>query len=934
MPPPPHPRKQKSAQKNRSIERTGSENWLLAILGGTVLDGGLFQVSLMRCARLRFFLFGLWLIVQPLALVHGQSEAATVTEAEASAVEALPLAQAELTGEEQARVRWRLQAARDALHAGFPGLAQGIFAEVLAVENLPTEMQQDAREGLISTHIARLQLGEARTLLQGVPVVERDAAWRLRMALVTYFSGQPGQARALLNGIRTAELPPEETAWRLVLEGLLLERENRPEAVESYFQRARNAATSEAQAAQFEALILRQRILAGDTDPSLEAELREKAKANAGKSIGLQFARELAILLEQTERKDEALELIAEHARQIPSGHAGELNEMRMLEALIAGPESARGKGALRQILRNPGGSDLQQSALYLLAGHADAEKDRAEFRAFLDTLLEQGEHPIEDDLLLLRGRLALEAGELKKAEESSQQLRQRYPGSPLSQEATRLLAYLARQREQYRIAAGYLGELRETLTEGAEKARLGRLMADAYFLNRDYANASELYGAALAEGHLAAGELLRMQVLADLRGGNIDAAGQHLDSTTEKLDIPAADRWQAEWLFLRALRSEGRTAEAFARLRQLLENSEPRKPAEALEWRLRWLQAQLAYEVGEYTGAMALAVDLLDRTRPPAEDPLAQPSAERESLRGMVRSRALLLLGQARMAAGEGDAAIEAFNTLRENYGETEAAAHSYLVEARYFAARNQTVRAQRLLQKLAEAFPGSEYAPIALFEAAENAEARGLAASLTEANEILKTLIEQYPEAPLVFYARLKQGDLARQLNDFGAAQSLYELLLQQHGNHPERYRVELALADTLLAQASRDPNLAPPALAALERLFDLPEIPLDGRAEAGFKWGFLLDSIGNASRAQEVYWLVISRCLLEQGRDEQLREQGRYWMSRCIFELGVLLEKANQGERAAEIYQLIGQQDLPGQQLAQARLNQISGSEETTP
>ena len=47
-----------------------------------------------------------------------------------------------------------------------------------------------------------------------------------------------------------------------------------------------------------------------------------------------------------------------------------------------------------------------------------------------------------------------------------------------------------------------------------------------------------------------------------------------------------------------------------------------------------------------------------------------------------------------------------------------------------------------------------------------------------------IIVRLVGNYPQSELVFAARLKQGELARKLNDFSGAQLVYEELI----NKPE--------------------------------------------------------------------------------------------------------------------------------------------------
>ena len=234
------------------------------------------------------------------------------------------------------------------------------------------------------------------------------------------------------------------------------------------------------------------------------------------------------------------------------------------------------------------------------------------------------------------------------------------------------------------------------------------------------------------------------------------------------------------------------------------------------------------------------------------------------------------------------------------------------------------QTVEAQQRLIDLADTYPNSEYAPISLYEAACNAEFRGISTAYQEAVARLERLIQSYPNSELVYYARLKQADLARKLNDFGAAQNIYESLLIDAPTHPSRPRTELSRADCFLAMGGQNPMRFADAIAIYERLVDLPDTSADLRIEAGYKWGYACTRQNNLERAEEVFWILINQFLDKEMGVEQLQSQGRYWLSRSLFELGEIFEKKNRFEDARKIYLRIQDFSLPGQALATAKLN----------
>ena len=396
--------------------------------------------------------------------------------------------------------------------------------------------------------------------------------------------------------------------------------------------------------------------------------------------------------------------------------------------------------------------------------------------------------------------------------------------------------------------------------------------------------------------------------------------------------------RWQAEWNLARALQVDGQTAQALKRVTRLVnEPGATAMPSELLV-RMAWLQARLAFESGSPAEAIRLVDALLARLEAPA--PMTLPAV----LKTDVASTSVLLKAQALLASSKTrptapQEGLDLLTKLRKDYPKTDAAVYSYIAEADYHSARNEIVAAQSLFTSLADSNPDSNYAPFALYEAALTVERRGQDNYYEEAYRLLERLVTTYPKSDLVFYARLKQGDLLRKLNQFGGAQQAYQLLVD---NFPEQVQpdvllAQLALADCHYAQAANDPSHWESAAAICERLQDLPTAPVDLRVEAGFKHGYAQVRRGNPVQAERAWWLAVNTFLLDSGKAAELGAKGRYWMSRVLLELGALYEKEAKLEQARRAYELLLQQKLPGETLAQQRLTRFrtgKGGGETKP
>jgi tetratricopeptide (TPR) repeat protein len=606
---------------------------------------------------------------------------------------------------------------------------------------------------------------------------------------------------------------------------------------------------------------------------------------------------------------------------------------MRLLLGLIAGGSSGVGRNALFGLLDRAVRPESQRMALQLLARASGDGAARTEFRAKLDQLMAASAaaapHPIIEDLRVFRAQVALAEKNYGQAEEDAKWLLDNFPGSRLRTQALGVLTGVAWELARYRTAADGAAQLRAELPPGDARAQLGVLVAEADFRAGDFRNAADAYASAQREppAAVAPGVLLFQRVLAEINAGQLAEAQTLLDDAGGSAGIDAVSRWQAEWNLARALQVHDQTAQALRRVTRLVgEAGDAALPPE-LSVRMAWLQARLAFEAGSPAEAVRLVDGLLARLETPA---LAALPA---GLKTDVVSTSVLLKAQALVApsntrAGAAQEGLELLKKLRADYPGTDAAIYSFIAEADYYAQRGEIVQAQRLFTKLADDYPDNRtYAPFALFQAALNAEQRGRDADYEDGNRLIERLVTQYPQSDLVFYARLKEGDLWRKLNNFALAKQVYGQLVNDFAQHQDVLLAQLALGDCHYAQGASDPSQWESAAAIYERLQDLPTAPVDLRVEAGFKHGYALVKRAKPAQAQATWWMAANNFLLDATQAAKLGAKGRYWMSRILLELGDLYEKEAKLEAARRAYELVLQQRLPGGALAQQRLQRFN-------
>ena len=521
----------------------------------------------------------------------------------------------------------------------------------------------------------------------------------------------------------------------------------------------------------------------------LSSRLKTDLETVKGQKMGYQYAKIYAVVLDKLGREEEAIAVIEEQLKFASVEEEGFKDQFLLLLGLIGEKSSNRGKLALRELLNREADRELQKIALHLFARRTGSAEEKQEFKELVDELIALPQsHALLDELYFFRGQLALEDGHLDETEAYANELLSKFPGSRLKNRAILHLAYLSWKRKppQYRTAADYLNRLRMEFPEGMERARLTVLMADCYYLNQDYKSAADAYNTAINEqgSVLPQGPLVFQQIMSEIQAGLLEEASKHLDKAHAFGKADALNRWRAEWNLINKMKEEKQIEGAFQRIRGLLSRPEATKVPPELQLRLMWLEAQLSMEARQFIETPHRTDSILATLAEIPEDTI--PIEQRDQ----IISHTLLIKGEALFEINEIEKALKIFEQLRSRYPESEPAVLSHLIEARYYAQINQTVDAQQRFIALADQYPESKYAPVALYEAAVSAEQRGLNTTYNEAVALLERLINTYSKHSLVYYARLKQADLSRKLNDFPTARLIYEDLINQFPKHPERY------------------------------------------------------------------------------------------------------------------------------------------------
>jgi len=831
-------------------------------------------------------------------------------------------------------VYWKAESAERALNSGLYELASE-YARIALEDDSIEDLELRARLALIRIDAL---LGEGRLAVAEAALNEYQflpigpSSLRLRNAVIALARKDAGEAGRSLESIRSSDLEGGELAWLAVIHGWLDLVTGDFGGSEIEFDEARKVAgrISPALYSQIAFLTFRFQLEHASSQISLE-ELEDAYQASRGSETGFRYAQVLAVALNEASRDDEAINVLNTALEEIPEVYADVEDGILLLQMLISGLDSSLGQDAASTLSIEGSESNLQRVALQHLVSEG-LNGPEAVKRVMLDTLDSivgvQGGHPLTAEALYYRSINSLQNDDYTKIEDDAKRLFDLYPNSDYKRGMLTLLASAAWQRNRFRTAASLLTQVRAEFAEELDLDQLNVLIADCYFRagyqadnEGDFSDAADAYRVAL-EGVLdeeESSQVFFQLVLSHLNANEIEEAKAVLDNPLLSRKSTSVKIWQAEWMLIKQMRQRGESIEAYERINSFVSLEGLNL---SLKMKMLWLGSKLSYEAKLY-GETSTWVDRLSAV---LEDVLED--VEDPEFVNQVESDALLTLAESLLKFDQVEEGLAILAKVRNEFKGYESAQRSYLVEARHLADQDLLVESSQLLNVLVKENPQSKFAPLALYEIALNAEKRGQGEYLNQAVELLDRIANDYPESDLVYYARLKQGNLARRLNEFETAELVYESLENTYRDRPDRYWAQISLADTLIARASEDPSKFEAGISRLELLMDLPNVPIELRVESGYKIGTAWESQGEKLKAKAAYWDLYDLFVVEKLRIQELGKKGRYWLSRAMFELAEISVSESNLDTAIEFYEKIESLGLIGSELARARIEQLRG------
>lgn len=840
-----------------------------------------------------------------------------------------------------------------ALLSGLPSLAVDLSRKELEGKSL-SNAERDRL--LLTLSGAQIALGEFSAAETSIKDLSGDTPQkRLRLAFVAASKNDFEEAAEQLEDLSADAFPQQERAWFFLVRGVSKFFLGKEEDANADFDTAEKNMLRAADKENVSFLRQWCGVVRGEvpTEETLE-ELKNSREAARGTPAFADAGKLYAVALAKSGNLAAARAALSETV-PVPAKDAADFALLEGLWAENPGGEIAR--NAFERVIAERPPRTRQSAAFSGLlrnvvtlrqAGRTEEAILAANgIESFLNAL--PPDESVRDLELFTRARIAAEVENFRRAESLTEELCSRFPASPFVPDALRLLVGIAIQEKEYRRAVSLLERLRGMNLPPEEALRADILIADCNFLSGDYALAADAYARVSssesdAVGRENLGGIFFQQVYSEIQSGNVRDAAELLETAIAE-KVPAGWSMRTECAVIEGLHREGHLEEAAVRAKKFLERTDL-----IPDFRLRilWTQALLALDLNDPETTLKNA-NLISELAASPEKIISEEFRETAS---ELVSRTVLLKARALFLSGEHTKALQLLSDLRERYPDSAAAVVSWLEEGRRFNEVGKPARAlvcyETLIDRYAAKENFAEYVAIAAFEAAQAAATIGRP---EEAVKQMQMLVSRYPKSPLAFYARMRQADFFRILNDFDSALAVYDNLIAVEGDRPSMRIVEMRRADTLLAlaaRAERDENAREAfrdaigkAKAAYERLFSLPDQPLSLKAEAGFKWAYAEESSvsENSSagareqaleQAREIYWKTASDVISVQRPETHQAVEGGYWVARCLFALAESYEKIGDYESARNAYEKAREWSelglIPGKSYAEQRRRRV--------
>ncbi|MDR1595582.1 MAG: hypothetical protein LBR91_01495 [Puniceicoccales bacterium] len=781
-----------------------------------------------------------------------------------------------------------INSGNNAYRVGFFALAKDFFSKALDGKNLSNEQKSIAMSGFVESCLAAGDFSEAigkfdaiRKLASGKINSNLRNKFLIDSAIVACFKNDFNFANRALLKCNVKTLEDCDIAWYYAAKVVLSASTGNFGEMVNNMEAAEKHSISTDQMAQIQAFPIQFML----TMPAKSAEfhnlletLNLLCKRHKLQKEGYPFVRAYSLLLIRSGANPRAKEILDEQIACVPAGDVKNLQSFRLCKAVAEGLHSPTGYGIISELLLSAAGDELKKQALKLLISSAENKNQCMDaFKVLSNQSFQNLPKPMARQILFARERLAIDGEDITSAQRVAEEIVAQFPCETFTKSVYEALAYLAWQQEpkDYRMAAHYLGKMRDIATDENEKVSLSVRIGDAFYLSGAYDIAAKVYGEALkTSGHkIQYDKLLCHAIQANINANNLEAAGEYLQNFKQRHNLLTEYRWHGELLYINALIRSGNHDRAMNYLALLLDTYVQHIQQFYLV-KFYLLQAHSMFAKQNYQRAHIVASRICE----------IFPHRSSSSEIAEIISKALFIKGTCELKLKNERDGLQTFKRLRENYQDHEAAALSHFEEAEYFSQNGNVADACKIL--LAYANQGTKYSPFAYYKCAEYYRSMG-AQSYDNAIACLSELILRYENHEIVYAARLEIADLFRLEGKFGDAELVYEGLFNDFPFDRRYHFTEFCLAKSIFAQKSKGPAFIERSKMILERLYAVATSDTSLHIEIAATYCLVLNEDLQTEEMKKIAWETLLSAISDKNG---LTSRDIYW----LLQIGNLLSE----------------------------------------
>lgn len=763
---------------------------------------------------------------------------------------------------------FRYRCAEAAYQAKDYRVAQDFYADILAHSHSSTHLGLLCMSGLLDSMLANGDWIAADAL-----IIKNDFSnfqhlfgydsLLLRECFLLIKNGHFVAAKNLLFSIDFLALNDADLGWYHCLYALILWDQKNFHDAKSEFDIAIGYCSNDVQLAVIDAFKLQCEIsnLSIDSDIDHLAHLLEKKIQHYGcGSRALPFLKQYILLYNFSHHPEKISNTLVEDVLgRVETTE--EMYEILLYQALYLGLPSDQARQNLSNVLLNSKNQNTKLLALKLVTSAVFDEEALDEMFNFLQSIFEKTCcNWLKKQLLLAKLALAVKNHAYDVCHDVANQYISMFEHDKYFAEICELLAYLSVREEagEYRLSVHYLDKLRVAAVDNSAKLAITLQIANAFFQNRDFRLASDMYAEVLALDESKKFQyIVKNLVISDLEQGDFDSAERHL----ALVDVFSQEKCDAIVLLLKAFRKKNRLIEGIEYIDSIDDSHLPK----LFRLKLYLCKSRLLMRAHRFSQAALWATKILDAL-PDKANPIVSE----------IISAALFTKGCCLLNLRDYEEAEKVFECLRTNFKDLKYASLSLIKEGEYWQNVGENARALALFERCQE----ERYLSYARYKSAEILRAIG---NFSDALKLLELIIRENGQTELAVSARIAQGDTLRLSGQFSDADTIYNRVLSEtHDDDQLRYTA-LAHVRCLLAQSNKKPSAIDHALIELEKLYLSPCPILAWRLEVAAEYCLALKLKNDFVQLQTI---ALEALKLLPDDQEKMDKNSIFWVLQILY------------------------------------------------